>query len=123
MHFAILTPNKTIREKCQRALSQIVPEARIQSEPSFSNPETVTAVLVWRHPPRSLQQFQNLKFIFSMGAGVDHIFEDEQIPKDSPIWHHPKIKMTPHIASITTPSEGAHQFVENYKRLQKDCPF
>lgn len=39
---------------------------------------------VWLPPPGKLAQFPNLKVIFSLGAGVDHVFNDPQLP-DVPI--------------------------------------
>ena len=36
------------------------------------------------------------------GAVLD-VFQTEPLPPDSPIWRHPKITATPHIAGITDP--------------------
>ncbi len=40
--------------------------------------------LSWRHPPGALADLPNLKAIFSLGAGVDHLFGDADLP-DVPI--------------------------------------
>jgi glyoxylate/hydroxypyruvate reductase A len=40
--------------------------------------------LSWRHPPGALADLPNLKIIFSLGAGVDHLFADPALP-DRPI--------------------------------------
>jgi len=37
--------------------------------------------LSWRHPPGSLSGLPNLQAIFSLGAGVDHVFEDPRLPE------------------------------------------
>jgi glyoxylate/hydroxypyruvate reductase len=37
--------------------------------------------LTWRHPPGSLSNLPNLRAIFSLGAGVDHLFEDPALPE------------------------------------------
>lgn len=34
----------------------------------------------WRHAPGALADLPNLKTIFSLGAGVDHLFEDPHLP-------------------------------------------
>jgi glyoxylate/hydroxypyruvate reductase A len=34
----------------------------------------------WRHEPGALADLPNLKAIFSLGAGVDHLFEDPHLP-------------------------------------------
>lgn len=44
----------------------------------------VRYVLSWRHPPGSLTGLPNLKAIFSLGAGVDHLIADPDLP-DLPV--------------------------------------
>ncbi|MGB0256269.1 MAG: 2-hydroxyacid dehydrogenase [Flavobacteriaceae bacterium] len=55
------------------------------------------------------------------GAFLD-VFETEPLPKDSPLWHHPKVTITPHIASITKPEAGVRQIVANWERVQNKTP-
>jgi glyoxylate/hydroxypyruvate reductase A len=50
------------------------------------------------------------------GAMLD-VFKKEPLNDDSPLWNHPKIKITPHIASITNAKSVAPQVVENYKNM------
>ena len=42
--------------------------------------ESVSYAMTWYHPPGSLSDFKSLKAIFSMGAGVDHLFRDPHLP-------------------------------------------
>ena len=53
------------------------------------------------------------------GAFLD-VFEQEPLPKNSPLWKHPKVNITPHIASITNPMAGVKQIIENVNRLLKN---
>ncbi len=53
--------------------------------PEAGPPEDIEFALVWKPPPGMLSQFPNLKAIFSIGAGVDHIFADPELPPDVPI--------------------------------------
>lgn len=55
------------------------------------------------------------------GAFLD-VFEEEPLPTESPLWLHPKVKITPHIASLTYPKEGVYQVLENFERVQKGMP-
>ena len=51
------------------------------------------------------------------GACLD-VFREEPLPDSHPFWLHPKIKITPHISSLTHPAAVAPQLVENYRRLE-----
>ncbi|MEO0867844.1 MAG: glyoxylate/hydroxypyruvate reductase A [Cyanobacteria bacterium J06642_11] len=50
------------------------------------------------------------------GACLD-VFRQEPLPETHPFWNHPKILVTPHIASLTDPGSVAPQIVENYRRM------
>ncbi len=49
------------------------------------------------------------------GACLD-VFEKEPLSSNHLFWNRPKIMITPHIAAITDPIEGAEVILENYKR-------
>lgn len=46
------------------------------------------------------------------GAALD-VFHKEPLPADHPFWTHPKVTVTPHIASLTNPDTGARAIAEN----------
>ncbi|MBA4774643.1 2-hydroxyacid dehydrogenase [Agrobacterium salinitolerans] len=51
------------------------------------------------------------------GAMID-VTDPEPLPENHAFWTHPKILLTPHIASVTQPHSAAHTVVENIKRYQ-----
>jgi len=55
------------------------------------------------------------------GASLD-VFDEEPLPDNHPFWNHPKINVTPHIASLTNTKTAVQQIVENFNRLQKGIP-
>lgn len=55
------------------------------------------------------------------GACLD-VFEVEPLPQDHPFWSHPKVLVTPHIASVTRADSAAAQMLENYRRALSGRP-
>jgi glyoxylate/hydroxypyruvate reductase A len=53
-------------------------------EPDRPNDPSIEYAVVWKHRPGVLSTLPNLKIIFSVGAGVDHVFADPDLP-DVPI--------------------------------------
>jgi glyoxylate/hydroxypyruvate reductase A len=49
------------------------------------------------------------------GAVID-VTEPEPLSPGHPFWRHPKIMLTPHIASVTQPETAAHSVIENIRR-------
>ncbi len=45
----------------------------------------VDYILAWHHPPGELRHYPNLKAIFSLGAGVEKLLRDKDLPAGVPI--------------------------------------
>lgn len=50
------------------------------------------------------------------GALLD-VFREEPLPEKHPFWEHERIKITPHIASLTNIESAAEQVIENYQKF------
>ncbi len=82
--------------------------------PETGPAEDIEFALVWRPEPGDLKRYPNLKAIFSIGAGVDHIFADTDLPKGVPVC---RIKDTDLTAQM---SEYAIYGVLHYHRHMAD---
>ena len=51
----------------------------------IGDPAEIDFALVWAPPPGLLARCVNLKAIYGLGQGVDHIFADPQLPADVPL--------------------------------------
>ena len=57
-----------------------------------------------------------------LGGALLDVFHQEPLPNDHPFWTHPKVSITPHIASQTNKDTAMAQIIENYQRLQSGEP-
>jgi glyoxylate/hydroxypyruvate reductase A len=55
------------------------------------------------------------------GACLD-VFRTEPLPESHPFWSHPRVTVTPHVASLTDPKAVAPQIVDNYRRVRSGQP-
>ncbi|MEZ4944912.1 MAG: glyoxylate/hydroxypyruvate reductase A [Cyclobacteriaceae bacterium] len=63
------------------ALKEVDPDLDIRSFPNDTNRDEISFALTWRHPYGIFKDYPNLKCISSMGAGVDHLLRDPDLPK------------------------------------------
>jgi glyoxylate/hydroxypyruvate reductase A len=51
------------------------------------------------------------------------VFEVEPLPPDHPYWTHPRVTVTPHIASVTRPETASRALIAQIARHQRGEPF
>ncbi|MBT5569795.1 MAG: glyoxylate/hydroxypyruvate reductase A [Alphaproteobacteria bacterium] len=61
-------------------LSRHDPDLEVCIWPDIGDPNAVEYALAWKPPPGALATFTNLKVVFSLGAGVDHLLTDPNFP-------------------------------------------
>lgn len=52
----------------------------------------------------------------SLAGAVIDVTDPEPLPADHPLWHHPKVILTPHVASVTQPHTAARTVIANIRR-------
>ena len=72
-------------EVWSNGLQKAMPEMDIKVYPDDGDVNEVEFAVVWKHPRGILKKYPNLKAILSLGAGVDHIISDPDLPEGIPI--------------------------------------
>ncbi len=84
MAFLIIMPTMKTSSWEKRILAS-APGIDLRVWPAAGVREDVEFALAWRHPHGEFRRFPNLKCIASMGAGVDNILSDPDLPAGVPI--------------------------------------
>jgi glyoxylate/hydroxypyruvate reductase A len=71
-------------EAWRKALLRRMPELDVRIWPEVGDPAEIEIALVWRPPPGELARYPNLRAILSLGAGVDGLLAQPDLP-DVPI--------------------------------------
>jgi glyoxylate/hydroxypyruvate reductase A len=66
-------------------LADLLPGHEIRFWPDIGDVSAIDYALVWHPPPGLLAALPNLKLIFGLGAGIDHLLRDPELPRHVPI--------------------------------------
>ena len=66
----------------KKALLEKDPNLDVEIWPRVDNKERVNFAVCWNHPKHVLDSYPNLRAVSSLGAGVNHLLDDEDLPKD-----------------------------------------
>jgi len=104
------------------ALRAAMPEDEVRVPPDLGDRSEIEYALVWKPEPGLLASLPNLKVIFSIGAGCDHILADPERPKHLPIVRMLDDNLT---AMMTEWALLAvlyfHRFMPEYRREQAEA--
>jgi len=57
-----------------------------------------------------------------LAAAYLDVFRQEPLPADHPFWHHPRVRITPHVAALTDTHLACMQVAEKIRRLEAGEP-
>jgi glyoxylate/hydroxypyruvate reductase len=66
-------------------LAELLPEYEIRYWPEIGDRGAIDYALVWHPEPGMLATLPNLRMIFGLGAGTDHLLRDPDLPRHIPI--------------------------------------
>ena len=69
----------------RQELTARVPSLEMRFWPETGAREDIDFALVWKPPKGEMRRYPNLKAIFSLGAGVDHLLRDPELPAGVPL--------------------------------------
>jgi len=84
MAFLIIMPTMKTSAWARRIRAS-EPDIDLRVWPATGARDDIEFALAWRHPPGEFRRFPNLKCIASMGAGVDNLLSDPDLPAGVPI--------------------------------------
>lgn len=66
-------------------LRRLLPGREVRPLEDPGPPEDVAYAVVWAPPPGAMARFPRLKAVVSVGAGIDHVLRDPELPRHLPI--------------------------------------
>jgi glyoxylate/hydroxypyruvate reductase A len=67
------------------AIAKAMPGESLRIWPDMGPPEDIEFAIVWKPPPGLLAGLPKLKGILSLGAGIDHLVSDPELPRHLPL--------------------------------------
>ncbi len=66
-------------------MQSLLPDIDCHLWDEAGDPDEIEIAVVWKPPPGGLKRFVNLRVIVSIGAGIDHVLDDPDLPRHVPI--------------------------------------
>ena len=84
MALLICAPDRS-NERLAADLKKRLPDVDVRIWPAVGEPTDIEFALLWKQPEGLVKTLPNLKAISSLGAGIEHLVNDPDIPKTLPI--------------------------------------
>lgn len=84
MSLLLIAKNRDF-DSLKKALLEKDPNLDVEIWPRVENKERVNFAVCWNHPEKVLGNYPNLRAVSSLGAGVNHLVDDESLSRDIPI--------------------------------------
>jgi glyoxylate/hydroxypyruvate reductase A len=102
------------------ALTAADQNLKILDWPYEGDPAAVEAALVWAPPAGELARYRRLKLVISIGAGVDHLLNDPELPAEIPILRMVEPGLTTGMAEyVIWAVLSHHRFMLDYAEMRK----
>jgi len=103
------------------ALAGAYPELDVHTWPYEGDPAAIHYALVWQPPEGELKSYPNLKAIFSIGAGIDHLASDPDLPEGVPVVRMVEPGLTAGMSEYVAYAVlGHHRFMLDYARQRSE---
>ena len=104
----------------EKAIHKVLPDYQLRIWPEVGPREDVEYALVWQPPPGEMKTYPNLKAIFSIGAGIDHLSSDPELP-DLPVVRMVEPGLTAGMSEfVAMTTLMHHRFMIDYALLRRD---
>lgn len=77
----LLLISDMVPEEWDDSIARLSESRTVRVWPYLNDPAEIEYAIVWKPPRGALRGFPNLQVIFSMGAGVDHLLGDPDLPE------------------------------------------
>lgn len=102
------------------ALRKQAPDLELRVFPDLGDPAAVEYALLWAPPPGLVAKLPNLKAIFSIGAGIDHLSKDPELPRHLPLVRMVEPGLTAGMSEFVTMSVLMHhRYMLDYLAQQR----
>ncbi len=104
----------------QEVIARLRPQARFSLWPEVGDANAVDYLVAWQPPENIMQQFPNLKVLFSVGAGADQ-FDYASLPAELPVVRMVEPGLTAGMVEyVTFAVLGLHRDMPRYLRQQRE---